>query len=74
MLRIIHQERNYTTAWQAFLGGAGKAKETFTQYLRRMGITTITPVDDVVARAEAERTIASVREKLGALYRPPIRA
>lgn len=74
MLRVIQQERDATTAWQAFLQGAAAKGETFADYQRRIGVRTHTPLDSDLAANETQATIAAVKRKLGSLYRAPITA
>lgn len=71
MLRVINQEEARVDAWGLWSNGAGKKRETFDKYLRRVGVRTVTPMPSENAAADTARTVESVRNRLGALYKPP---
>lgn len=74
MLRVIDQERASAQAWDLFVSGAARKNESFADYAKRIGAEARTPPPAAVSRAERERTIAIVKQRLGRFYRPPIRA
>lgn len=74
MLRVINQELGQERAWTAFMAGDGKKDEPFSHYLRRKGMEARTAPDAEHAAARDARTIQDVKDRLGSLYKPPIRA
>lgn len=56
------------------MAGDGKKDEPFSHYLRRKGMEARTAPDAEHAAARDARTIQDVKDRLGSLYKPPIRA
>lgn len=75
MTRVINQELRVEQAQaEFFLHGAGRKNETFADYCKRNRVPVFGTPAPEAERADAERTITSVRTKLGRYYRPPIKA
>ena len=68
MLRIIDQEQGERMAWDLYVAGNGKKNETWPDYARRTGTLAVTPPDAASVREQDQRTIQTVRNKLGRLY------